>query len=716
MAAEFEQNLAAFEVIAANNGFLAPITPIEELPDYADYMPISDRAGLEAISSNLDGKYYLTADIDLAGDEWVPIGSLINKFRGALDGQGHTISNLMITGSTHTANGLFGYVGESNVKNLGMKSSNIDVTSNYSGGVVGSLSSSSAMTIKNCFNTGFISGTEGAGGILGYAPDSSTTLVISDCYNTGDITVYNSAYSSGTAGGIVGSASVSMSNCYNTGNVTGTMLAGGIGASLRNATIEYCYNAGDVTATQSNAGGIVALLSDATIEYCYNSGVVSAVSSAGGIVSFMPLADAVAIRNSYNAGDVTGTSAGGMGASLNNATIENCYNTGDMISTQYFAGGIGGSLTNATIENCCNTGVVSAVSSAGGIAGAYTSSTDVTIINCYNAGDVTGTSTGGIFGRVNLQNSFMLISNSYNTGSISGTSSSGGISGGGSVPSDSSMIVSKCFNSGDVTIRPGANAGGIFGAITALSQFSIDNCYNIGDISCATKSTTPSQCIVGGIIGRLLGSSTSSVVTINKSYNAGDVSILAPTTKSESFYAGGIIGDTTLTRGDAMITNCASVGSIITTTAGTANRAIIANGINNNPSNNNIACTVSNGNFADVVSASYPKYEFLKQSTYTAIGWDFDEVWKMSGGATPLPVLQWQGDVEFDIEHMKTALGDTTGDGEINILDVDRLFRSVTGQTPSSVFEIEDINGDGEVNILDVDKLFRYVTGQIPSL
>ena len=55
-------------------------------------VPISDRAGLEAISNDPDGAYLLTADIDLAGEPWEPIG-----FSGDFDGGGHTIYNLTIT-------------------------------------------------------------------------------------------------------------------------------------------------------------------------------------------------------------------------------------------------------------------------------------------------------------------------------------------------------------------------------------------------------------------------------------------------------------------------------------------------------------------------------------------------------------------------------------------------------------------------------------------
>ena len=57
---------------AAAGKFIAPIEPIA---DTTDWIAISNRAELEAMASNLSGKYYLTADINLSGADWAPIGN-----------------------------------------------------------------------------------------------------------------------------------------------------------------------------------------------------------------------------------------------------------------------------------------------------------------------------------------------------------------------------------------------------------------------------------------------------------------------------------------------------------------------------------------------------------------------------------------------------------------------------------------------------------------
>ena len=92
---------------------------------------------------NFAGKtVVLNVDIDLEGEEWIPIGYMGKNFVGTFDGQNHTISNLVITKTTDNtaANngiGLFGRVDDPAViKNLTIE--NVDITGSlYVGAVVG---------------------------------------------------------------------------------------------------------------------------------------------------------------------------------------------------------------------------------------------------------------------------------------------------------------------------------------------------------------------------------------------------------------------------------------------------------------------------------------------------------------------------------------------------------------------------------------------------
>ena len=64
--------------------------------------------------------YRLTADIDLGGRQWTPVGPDQNQpFQGCFDGCGHEVRNFCINTNKHPLAGLFGCVGEgSDVRNL----------------------------------------------------------------------------------------------------------------------------------------------------------------------------------------------------------------------------------------------------------------------------------------------------------------------------------------------------------------------------------------------------------------------------------------------------------------------------------------------------------------------------------------------------------------------------------------------------------------------
>ncbi|MBQ3247632.1 MAG: hypothetical protein IJB08_06280, partial [Alistipes sp.] len=78
----------------------------------------STRAGETLAPETFKGKTIkLTTDIDLAGEEWTPIGNSANKFQGTFDGQGYSIKNLVITSGNDYV-GLFGFTTEGVIKNL----------------------------------------------------------------------------------------------------------------------------------------------------------------------------------------------------------------------------------------------------------------------------------------------------------------------------------------------------------------------------------------------------------------------------------------------------------------------------------------------------------------------------------------------------------------------------------------------------------------------
>ena len=124
-------------------------------------------------STYADYTVTLTKDLDLKDYFWTPIAG----FNGTFDGQGHTISGVMVN-STAEQQGLFGTIGTAaTVKNLVIANSYIS-GGNNTGAVVGATDGTSedASLIENChvMESVTITGTEGAnyGGIAGFSGGS----------------------------------------------------------------------------------------------------------------------------------------------------------------------------------------------------------------------------------------------------------------------------------------------------------------------------------------------------------------------------------------------------------------------------------------------------------------------------------------------------------------------------------------------------------------
>ena len=196
----------------------------------------------------------LTADINLTGKDWTPIGTnFYNSYTGTFDGGGHTIMGLTVTTNDQYV-GLFGRLGEAGtVKNVVMDG--IQITCNhrlgYAGGVAGF---SWGGTIENCSVSGSVSGTICAGGVVGVQWEASITGCSSSATVKGMVQV----------GGVAGetNAGATMAACYATGNVTieidpiDNIRGGGLVGFNAGSSVLACYATGNVTSTGSSAGKV----------------------------------------------------------------------------------------------------------------------------------------------------------------------------------------------------------------------------------------------------------------------------------------------------------------------------------------------------------------------------------------------------------------------------------------------------------------------------
>lgn len=277
---------------------------------------ISTPDQLNAVRQGLDQHYKLVSDIDLsAWGDWMPIGGEELErhgdplpFTGSLDGAGHVIRGMTITGKRADYQredqalgfeahcfGLFAHLegreekvapGDayedaslSGVSNLGVVDFNIDldasdVLNGMNAPVIGAIASKAENArIVGCWSNG---GTAQAspcgsvGGIVGWAKNAA----IRECWN-------GSALSGDNVGGIAGESwDTWFSHCFNVGAVSGEQACG--------ISFSRSYVAGEADKKSKSA-----------ILYCYNSGPISGDLAVGvGLANIMD--------NVYNAGTLNG--------------------------------------------------------------------------------------------------------------------------------------------------------------------------------------------------------------------------------------------------------------------------------------------------------------------------------------------------------------------------------------------------------------------------
>ena len=194
----------------------------------------------------------LTADIDLTGKDWTPIGTdYDNSYKGTFDGGGHTITGLTFTTNDEFA-GLFGWLNRAGtVKNVVMEG--VQITSNQIyGGSIGGVVGYSWGTIENCSVSGSVSGTVYVGGVVGVQIGGSITGCSSSATVKGTVDV----------GGVAGqtNSSATLTACYATGNVIieinpkKNIAGGGLVGMNAGSSLLACYATGNVTSTGSSTG------------------------------------------------------------------------------------------------------------------------------------------------------------------------------------------------------------------------------------------------------------------------------------------------------------------------------------------------------------------------------------------------------------------------------------------------------------------------------
>ncbi len=186
-----------------------------------------------------------------------------------------------------------GYISGSLLISKCFNSAQVICVDYFAGGIIGKISSlTGSVTISDSYNTAEVEATDTygndsqVGGIVGSVYNNegsdSANVSIRNCYNTGAITGSKSR-----VGGIIGevlNANATITNCYNTGSVSGSQRVGGVVGSVDFISIYYSYNTGSVTSTatsNSDVGGIVGYFDSLNSTNCYYGG--DCPSTVGGI-------------------------------------------------------------------------------------------------------------------------------------------------------------------------------------------------------------------------------------------------------------------------------------------------------------------------------------------------------------------------------------------------------------------------------------------------
>lgn len=285
--------------------------------------------------ADLSANYRLTADLNLAGISFAGIGSAEAPFTGVFDGQGHTIANLTMTGTSDNT-GFFRVLRGAVVKNLNLKdcsvtgSKNVGCLAGWAQAVLDTenMGDNVASLIGGCTVSGMVSGSSCVGGLAGLndgAYDNDTLFSIFSSIDkcTADVAV------SGTdanIGGLVGENNGVITRSSALGTVSGenAVAVGGLVGSSYSGSIYESHAEGDV-AGKSTVGGFAGT-SGGVIKDCYSLGDVFGEAHTGGFAGSVSQAE-----NVISAGQVTVTGNSSTG-----------YNGG-------FAGRLNGTLTG--VEN-----------------------------------------------------------------------------------------------------------------------------------------------------------------------------------------------------------------------------------------------------------------------------------------------------------------------------------------------------------------------------
>jgi prepilin-type N-terminal cleavage/methylation domain-containing protein len=213
-------------------------TPLSGSGTTIDPYLIYNYNDLKKASYDITKSYKLMSNINLLNEKIYPFGSNKNEFSGTFDGNGYTLSNMIIYGTNRT--GLFGQISGATVENITIDTftiSGIDYV-----GLFGYAAGNSIVKGLNLYN-GTVTGNDNVGLLLGRAFYTSTLFEFINATGT--------ATGNNYVGGIVGyNTGTVLNRIVFSGNVSGSSyVAGIIGYRSSGTNAGFVNRGGNITGT-----------------------------------------------------------------------------------------------------------------------------------------------------------------------------------------------------------------------------------------------------------------------------------------------------------------------------------------------------------------------------------------------------------------------------------------------------------------------------------
>ena len=377
--------LAVAPSAARADGCGAPYSGGDGMTPATAYL-ISNQLDLIALSTDVTcdpGDYYRqTADIDISGIPWIPIGRFASgdSFSGNYDGGGHRITGLSMPGISSSETGLFGRVVESEIHNLTLVGPSLGdgpTGAGHIGALAGQVVSSQISRLDRigAGHIGALAGQVVSSQISDVHVIDAVVVLSRDDYDVGaligsldtssvaNVSASGAVQAGSTIGGLVGdacgsnvsasAAAVSVqsaSSGTNVGGLIGDVRPNCLGFTVASVCIVPCYTPSTVGIFDAQAtgavqggtdvGGLVGRAYEVPVERSFATGIVSGVRAVGGLLG---LGEYATIIDSYSRGAVTGEEiVGGLIGQTFEATLMRNFATGRVTAVTGGGGGLVG--------------------------------------------------------------------------------------------------------------------------------------------------------------------------------------------------------------------------------------------------------------------------------------------------------------------------------------------------------------------------------------